>query len=318
MAMNDARNPKELKDLILRRLGAPIIQIEVTEEQIYDCIGRSLELYKEYHYDALNKAYICVKLDKAQACSGYIDLKEFPIFAVTKIVRQRANLYGGLGGGASLNFFTDFLVNLGGGPLGSSYHGPYGALGNIGFFAQFQSYQFLLQDQLDPLPDYWYDANNGVLQLTGGNHMSEGDVIVMEVYIQGFMDMERTRDIIGTDSYNFGFTIGCPEDTEQSCPGQTLSDNWKNPYKRMDPYQICSIRNDFPDQPVYSIRWVKDYATMLTKEVWGQVMAKHQGMMLPGGVTIDGQRLIEEARMEKEVLRQELLLLTEPDPIIMG
>ena len=32
-------------------------------------------------------------------------------------------------------------------------------------------------------------------------------------------------------------------------------------------------------------------------------------MMLPGGVTIDGQRLIEEARLEKEALREELYLL---------
>nr|DAF95453.1 MAG TPA: neck protein [Myoviridae sp. ctCo31] len=43
-------NPRQLKDLILRRLGAPVINIEITEEQIYDCIYRALELYGEYHY----------------------------------------------------------------------------------------------------------------------------------------------------------------------------------------------------------------------------------------------------------------------------
>lgn len=315
MAMNDARNPKELKDLVLRRLGAPIIQIEVTEDQIYDCIGRSLELYKEYHYDALNKAYITIKLTTEMVNTRYIDLKEFPIFAVTKIVRQRANMYGGLGGGASLNFFTDFLVNLGAGPMGASYHGPYGALGNIGFFAQFQSYQFMLQDQLDPLPDYWFDAHNGVLQLTGGNSLTAGDTLVLEVYIQAYMDMEQTRDIVGSDSYNFGFTIGCDEDHSA---GSTMQSNWQNPYKRMSNQAICSIRNEFPDQAVYSVRWVKDYTAALVKEIWGQVLAKHSGLMLPGGVTTDGQRLIEEARMEKEALRQELLMLSEPDTFFMG
>ena len=37
-------NPKTLKDAILRRLGAPVINVEVTEDQIYDCIQRALEL----------------------------------------------------------------------------------------------------------------------------------------------------------------------------------------------------------------------------------------------------------------------------------
>ncbi|APD20561.1 head-tail adaptor Ad2 [Klebsiella phage KPV15] len=50
-------NPKTLKDAILRRLGAPVINVEVTEDQIYDCIQRALELYGEYHFNGLNKGY---------------------------------------------------------------------------------------------------------------------------------------------------------------------------------------------------------------------------------------------------------------------
>lgn len=307
MAMNRANNPKELKDVILRRLGAPVIQIEVTEDQVYDCIGRALELYKDYHFDALNKAYITVKLTGEQATSGYIDLSEYPVFSVTKIVRQRANLYGGLGGGASLNFFTDFLVNLGAGPLGSSYHGPYGALGNIGFFAQFQSYQFMLQDQLDPLPDYWFDTKSGMLQLTGGRLMKD-DLVVIEVYIQNFMDMELSDIGVAGGHVYAGATNG----------DATNQEKWLNPFKKLPQQLVGQMRQEFPDQGVYNDRWIKDYSTVLVKELWGQILAKHQGMALPGGVTIDGQRIIEEARMEKEVLRQELLLLMGPDDFLMG
>ena len=46
-------NPKTLKDAILRRLGAPVISVEVTEDQIYDCIQRALELYTDYPNDNL-------------------------------------------------------------------------------------------------------------------------------------------------------------------------------------------------------------------------------------------------------------------------
>jgi hypothetical protein len=308
MAMNSAKNPKELKDLILRRLGAPVIQIEVTEDQIYDCIGRALELYKEYHYDSLNKGYITVRLTKEDAQTGYIDLSDYPIFAITKLVRQRSNMYGGLGGGASLNYFTDFLTNLGSGPAGSSYHGPYGAMGNIGFFAQFQSYQKLIQDQLDPLPDYWFDHHSGTLQVTGGN-LSENDVIILEVYIQNFMDMERT---------SWGVAGGGMYASSGPSAEPTPHEKWLNPYKSIPRPVVGQMRQEFPDQGCYNVRWVKDYATTLTKEVWGGIMGKHQGMSLPGGITVDGIRLIEEARAEKETLRAELLLLQEADVPLMG
>lgn len=306
MALNYVKNPRDLKDLILRRLGAPVIQIEITEDQIYDSIGRALELYKEYHHDALNKAYITVKMDKTQAESGYIDLSHYPIFAISKIIRQKSLLWGGLGGGATLNFMTDFMTTLGGGPQGISYHGPFGALGNIGFFAQFNSYQNLMMDQLDPLPDYWLDPINGILQLTG--NFREDDLIIMEVHVQNFVEIERSvQGIAGSNG-----RAGSSKDPA------SIAEMWVDPFKRLPKNLAGQKRSEFPDQGVLNVRWVKDYSTTLVKEVWGQILAKHQGMALPGGVTIDGQRLIEEARMEKETLRQELLLLEEPLPIIMG
>ena len=39
---------------------------------------------------------------------------------------------------------------------------------------------------------------------------------------------------------------------------------------------------------------------------------------MPGGVTVDGMRLIEEARIEKERLREELDLLDPPFGILVG
>lgn len=306
MTNNYVKNPRELKDLILRRLGAPVIQVEVTEDHIYDSIGRALELYKEYHHDGLNKAYLTIKLNAEQAATGYIDISDYPVFAITKIVRQKSMMWGGLGGGATLNFFTDFLTTLGGGPQGISYHGPFGALGNIGFFAQFQSYQNMMMDQLDPLPDYWLDPINGVVQLTG-KEMRENDMLIMEVHIQNFVELERSvRGIAGT-----AVVAGGPKTA-------TDKDRWLNPYARMPANVAGQARSEFPDQGVFNNRWLKDYSTTLTKEVWGEILAKHQGMALPGGIIIDGVRLIEEARQEKEVLRQELLLLEEPLPVIMG
>ncbi|ATI17416.1 putative neck protein [Aeromonas phage P19] len=304
---NTCNNPKELKDNILRRLGAPIINIEVTETQIYDSIGRALELYKDYHHDALNRAFITCILTEEQAMTGYIDLSEYPVFAVTRILRSMVGNMTLLGGGVPLNWFASFITGLATSGVGSCYHGPFGTIGSVGYFAAFSSYQKLLQDQLNPLPDYDFDTKSGILQITH-NNLKKGDVMVIEAYVQNFVDL---------DEYAFN-DIGSALPIGHGVPASDLENKWSNPYKKLPQSVIGSARNDFPDQKVYNNRWVKDMSTALVKEVWGNIMAKHQGMQLPGGVTVDGTRLIQEAKQEIETLREELLLLAGPDPIIMG
>ncbi|QAY01294.1 neck protein [Aeromonas phage ZPAH1] len=303
---NTCNNPKELKDNILRRLGAPIINIEVTETQIYDSIGRALELYKDYHYDALNRAFITCVMTEDQANTGYIDLSEYPIFAVTRILRSQVGNMTLLGGGVPLNWFTSFIMSLGG---GTCYHGPspFGTFGSVGYFAQFSSYQKMLQDQLDPLPEYDFDTKSGMLQVAGKN-FKKGDILILEVYIQNFVDLDE-----------FGYNnIGSMTPIGSGAAVSTNEQEWANPYKKLPQWVIGEARHEFPDQKVYNNRWIKDMSTALVKEVWGNIMAKHQGMQLPGGVTVDGVRLIQEAREEIEKLRLELLSLSGPDPIIMG
>jgi hypothetical protein len=42
----------ELKDYALRRLGAPVITINVDDEQLEDRIDDAIQFYQDYHYDA--------------------------------------------------------------------------------------------------------------------------------------------------------------------------------------------------------------------------------------------------------------------------
>ncbi|MGC7970027.1 neck protein, partial [Salmonella enterica] len=72
----------------------------------------------------------------------------------------------------------------------------------------------------------------------------------------------------------------------------TLPDVYDNPDKRLTGYRAGEELSIV--QGSYNNRWVKDYAHILAKELLGQVLARHQGMQLPGGVTLNGERLIEE------------------------
>ena len=42
---------KEFKDYCLRRLGSPVIDINVDDQQVEDRIDEALLYYRDYHYD---------------------------------------------------------------------------------------------------------------------------------------------------------------------------------------------------------------------------------------------------------------------------
>ena len=48
----------ELIDYCLRRLGHPVIEINVDDDQVSDRIDDALQFYREYHYDAVEEIYL--------------------------------------------------------------------------------------------------------------------------------------------------------------------------------------------------------------------------------------------------------------------
>lgn len=48
---------QSLKEYCLRRLGYPVINIEVSEEQIEDCIDDAIQIFNERYYDGIERAF---------------------------------------------------------------------------------------------------------------------------------------------------------------------------------------------------------------------------------------------------------------------
>lgn len=67
-------------------------------------------------------------------------------------------------------------------------------------------------------------------------------------------------------------------------------------YRKVDPTTFTDIYNDI---------WLKKYATALVKRQWGQNLSKFEGIALPGGVTLNSTRILEEANQEIEKLEEE-------------
>jgi len=80
MAVPTTRN--EFKEFCLRKLGKPVIEINVDEDQIDDRVDESLKYYYDYHFDGSEKIYYKHIVTANNKTDGYITLPENIIGAV--------------------------------------------------------------------------------------------------------------------------------------------------------------------------------------------------------------------------------------------
>lgn len=80
-------------------------------------------------------------------------------------------------------------------------------------------------------------------------------------------------------------------------------------YRALDPTDVPRM---------YGETWLKHYTIALIKKQWATNIKKFQGMQLPGGVTIDGDKLYAEASDEIEKLETELRDKSAPLEFMMG
>ena len=80
-------------------------------------------------------------------------------------------------------------------------------------------------------------------------------------------------------------------------------------YRALDPTTVLKVYND---------KWLKMFATALIKKQWAVNLKKFSGLQLPGGVTIDGNALYQEAVEEIEKLEDDLQNKAAPLEFFMG
>jgi hypothetical protein len=77
-------------------------------------------------------------------------------------------------------------------------------------------------------------------------------------------------------------------------------------YRLLDPSDAPAIYNDF---------WLKRYATAIIKKQWGMNLIKFNGVLLPGGVQLNGRQIYEDALKEIEEIEYSLKTEYEIPPL---
>ena len=77
-------------------------------------------------------------------------------------------------------------------------------------------------------------------------------------------------------------------------------------YSAVDPESFVNVYNDM---------FLKRYSTSLFKRQWGLNLIKFEGMQLPGGVTINGRQIYDDAIADIEKLEEKIRLEHELPPL---
>ena len=271
----------ELIDYCLRRLGAPVLEINVDDDQISDLVDDTpLQYFNERHFDGVERMYL-----KYEITQDDID-------------RGKATGSGGVG----IVTTTGTSVNTGAGSFTSTFYEtsnfiqvPDSVIGVEKIFkfdtSSISGGMFSIKYQLF-LNDLYYFNSVELLQYSMTKTYLEDIDFLLTTDKQ--IRFNKTQDRLYLD-IDWG---------SQTAGDQIVIDC----YRAVDPASFSQI---------YNHRFVKLYLTSLIKKQWGQNLIKFRGVKLPGGIELNGREIYEDALKELEELKQTMMLEHELPPLDM-
>jgi len=231
---------QELIDFCLRRLGEPVLEINVDVDQIEDKVDDAIQKYQEFHSDATIRTYLKYQVTADDVTNGYVPISSNILF-VSKVF-PFSSTFGSSGNLFDIRYQM-FLNNMG---------DFINFAGDLAYLYQMEQYLSMIDLQLHGHPTVKFSRRQNRLYIWGDfedKDLQAGDYLVAEVF-------------------------------------QTI-----------DPDTHTSIYNDM---------FIKDYTTALIKQQWGANLSKFEGMQLPGGVTLNGRQIFEDATADIERLEEKL------------
>tara|TARA_Y100000389_G_scaffold204523_1_gene257688 strand:- start:1419 stop:2264 length:846 start_codon:yes stop_codon:yes gene_type:complete len=259
-----------LIDYCLRQLGAPVLEINVADEQIDDLVDDTIQYFNERHYDGVEKMYLKYKITQDD------------------IDRGRATGTTGVG----IVTTTGTSTNISGvGTITSNFYEnsnfiqvPDSVIGIEKVFkfdtSTLSSGMFSIKYQLF-LNDLYYFSSVDLLSYAMTKSYLEDIDFLLSTDKQVRFNKRQDRLYLDIDW------------------GEKTKDTFLvlECYRALDPESFSQVYND---------SFVKKYLTALLKKQWGQNLIKFQGVKLPGGIELNGRAIFEDGQRELEDIKQKM------------
>ena len=303
-------------DYCLRALGAPVIEINVDDDQADDRIDEALQFYQAYHMDAIEKVYLKHKVTNSQLIFQAVTTGTFVegetitggtsgAKAVVKSVPTTSTLRYNVLKDSNVPFQASETVT--GETSGAT--GVISSSGGIVIGDMENGYlpiNDLVTDVVQVLPIRDSVTSTDMFDIRYQIHLNDiyslGFMGSLTEYVMSQQFLSLLDRVIDSDEKHINF--------ERHMNRLTVHMDWDDEvdvddflvvecYRIIDPDTFTDVYNDY---------YLKKYATALIKKQWGQNLLKFEGMQMPGGVQFNGRQLYDDAVAELEQLTEEARL----------
>jgi hypothetical protein len=269
---------QEFIDYTFRKLGAPVIQINVDPQQAEDRLKESLEYMHERHFDFNERAQFVVPVTAANISQNYFDVSTFG-YAV-----------GAQGVTSSDSGLTAYWPAASDIRTITKVYSPNSTVGD---------YMFDLRYQMTLFDFFGLYFNQGGL--------SQGP---MATYMESMQYLSLIEDVFNYPvSYTYTKSTNRLFLEKQKSKEQSINFLMVEAYVQVNPDYYPAVWNDRIFQ--------RHYAALLKKQ-WAQNLIKFAGIPLPGGAQLNAPAILQEASRELEAIEAMLLRTQELpiDPLI--
>ena len=315
---------QELIDYCLRRLGFPVIEINVDEDQISDRIDDALQFWYEYHFDGRQKTFISHQITGDTITLSSILANQFIVGdRLTGATSGATTVVKSITGASTFSTENTNGTFVAGESVTGSISGAIASLHN--------STPYTAGD----MGNKYIPVGDGVLSITrmfnfGGaatNNTRDGQLFdIMYQFRQNDL-----YNLLGADMTYYTIVQSHLSTLEQLLVNQRqirfnrkmnrihVDTDWDKTFNPGDyvVFEAYSVVDPTEFSEVYDDMFLKKYATSLIKRQWGENMKKFGGIQLPGGVTLNGDKIFEEAITEIDQIERDMQLKYELPPTFM-
>jgi hypothetical protein len=304
-----------------RRLGFPVIDINVDDDQVNDRVDDALQYWQDYHFDGLQKVYYIRML------TGSILTTSANVNTWINSTRQ---IVGNTSGATATVTATqnNSIINVSCGQISFivgeklNYYDSNGTFQTTNVTVSAFQWGDIDKRFLD-LSDV-RDAQDNSLEIVGISRIfpiSDSQATINMFDLRYQLRLNELYDFTSASYINYTLTQQHLRSLEIMFTGEVpiryqrhmqrlyIDWNWGDseaPAGQVVVAECYAAINPDVYNMIWNDRWLKEYATALIKRTWGNNLKKFNGLQLPGGVTLNGDQIFQEASAEIERLEQEM------------
>ena len=268
-----------LIDYCFRKLGAPVLEINVDDDQVDDLVDDALQLFNERHFDGVERMYLKYELTQEDIDRGQAKNTDGVGIVTTSATSTSISGYGT----TTNNWYeTSNFLQVPDSVVGIEKIFKFDSSTiSSGMFSV--KYQLFLNDMynFNSIDLLQYSMIKTYLEDIDFLLSTDKQIRFNKRQDRLYLDIDWASETAGTY-----IVLDC--------------------YRALDPNNFSGVYND---------SFLKKYLTALIKRQWGQNLIKFRGVKLPGGIEFNGREIYDDGQRDLDDIKERMASEYELPPL---